>query len=137
MPFLNKTRIDVLAIVEREIESFVLTQVRGIEKCNVREEQRNGRMVRVLQTQGINLGVSQFHPTVIGVLFDTQAFYAHADFLDINTIYSNDIDFMLRNFGIEGAARTISRVFVVFLMRPSIFICIFEGNEQRFWGVWN
>uniref|UniRef100_A0A914HJX1 DNA-directed RNA polymerase n=1 Tax=Globodera rostochiensis TaxID=31243 RepID=A0A914HJX1_GLORO len=93
MPLLNKTRIDVLAIVEREIDTFVLTQVPGIEKCNVREEQRNGRTTRVLQTQGINLG----------------ALYARANFLDISSVYSNDIDFMLRNFGIEAAARTISR----------------------------
>jgi hypothetical protein len=54
--------MDLYAIVEREVDRFVLSHVPGIEKCIVREDQllladRGQTTVRVLQTQGINLRV--------------------------------------------------------------------------------
>ena len=54
----NRTKLDVFAIVEKEVEKFVLSQVPKVEKCIVREDKRNGRQVQILQTQGINLDVS-------------------------------------------------------------------------------
>ena len=55
----NRTKLDVFAIVEKEVEKFVLSQVPKVEKCIVREDKRNGRQVQILQTQGINLDVSK------------------------------------------------------------------------------
>lgn len=57
MPLKSKTKLDVKAIVEAEVDKFVVYQVRGIEKVVVREEQRGGKPTRILQTQGINLEV--------------------------------------------------------------------------------
>lgn len=91
MPLRNKGTIDALALVEREIDKFVITHVRGLEKCIVREEERNGQTMRILQTQGINL----------------EAFYARSSLLDVDTIYSNDINLMLHRYGVEAAMRTI------------------------------
>jgi hypothetical protein len=46
-----------MALIEREVDKFVVTQVRGVSKCVVREEDKNGQMTRILQTQGVNLEV--------------------------------------------------------------------------------
>uniref|UniRef100_A0A914NPG3 DNA-directed RNA polymerase n=1 Tax=Meloidogyne incognita TaxID=6306 RepID=A0A914NPG3_MELIC len=87
----NKCEIDVPALVEREIDKFIVTQINKVEKCVIRSEERNGKMVQILQTQGINL----------------EAFYNRVQFLDVNTIYSNDINVMLNCYGVEAANRTI------------------------------
>ena len=50
--------LDIYSISEQEINKFILKQVRGIEKCIVREDQRDGKPVKLLQTQGINLTVN-------------------------------------------------------------------------------
>ncbi|KAL7073206.1 hypothetical protein ACQ4LE_007516 [Meloidogyne hapla] len=87
----NKCEIDVPALVEREIDKFIVTQINKVEKCIIRSEERNGKMTQILQTQGINL----------------EAFYNRVRFLDVNTIYSNDINVMLNCYGVEAANRTI------------------------------
>jgi hypothetical protein len=58
----DRLLMDLYAIVEREVERFVLSQVPGIEKCIVREDQLlladgGQTTIRVLQAQGINLRV--------------------------------------------------------------------------------
>jgi hypothetical protein len=58
----DRLSMDLYAIVEREVDRFVLSQVPGIEKCIVREDQLlladgGQTTVRVLQTQGNNLRV--------------------------------------------------------------------------------
>uniref|UniRef100_A0A915MIJ9 DNA-directed RNA polymerase n=1 Tax=Meloidogyne javanica TaxID=6303 RepID=A0A915MIJ9_MELJA len=75
----NKCEIDVPALVEREIDKFIVTQINKVEKCVIRSEERNGKM----------------------------AFYNRVQFLDVNTIYSNDINVMLNCYGVEAANRTI------------------------------
>jgi hypothetical protein len=55
----SKSKLDVAAIVNREVEHFIVCQTPGIEKCVLRED--NGR--HVLQTQGINLQV-RYHFTL-------------------------------------------------------------------------
>lgn len=39
-----------------------------------------------------------------------KALHSRSGVLDTNTLYSNDIDLMLRRYGIEAAARTIAKV---------------------------
>lgn len=36
--------------------------------------------------------------------------YKYADLLDVNTLYSNDVNMMLRYYGIEACARVIVKV---------------------------
>ncbi|KAK0395050.1 hypothetical protein QR680_001087 [Steinernema hermaphroditum] len=84
----NKTKLDIVSIIEREVEAFVVAETPGVEKCIVREGD-DGRSI--LQTQGINLS----------------AFYKHSEVLDVNTIYSNDIHLVLNTFGIEACSRAI------------------------------
>uniref|UniRef100_A0A1I8AVE3 DNA-directed RNA polymerase subunit n=1 Tax=Steinernema glaseri TaxID=37863 RepID=A0A1I8AVE3_9BILA len=84
----NKTKLDVVSIIEKEVDGFVVAETPGVEKCIIREGD-DGR--KVLQTQGINLS----------------AFYKHSAVLDVNTIYSNDIHLILNTFGIEACSRAI------------------------------
>uniref|UniRef100_A0A915EJW8 DNA-directed RNA polymerase subunit n=1 Tax=Ditylenchus dipsaci TaxID=166011 RepID=A0A915EJW8_9BILA len=92
VPLKNKSKLDIMAIIEGVVGRFVVSQVPGIEKCIVRDENKNGRQVKVVQTQGINV----------------EALYKRADMLDVNSLYSNDIDMMLNTYGIEACGRTIS-----------------------------
>lgn len=41
----------------REVESFVVSQTQGIQRCIEREEIKDGQPVLYLQTQGVNLEV--------------------------------------------------------------------------------
>ncbi|TMS34735.1 hypothetical protein L596_002267 [Steinernema carpocapsae] len=87
----NKTKLDIVSIVEKEVDSFIVAETTGIEKCIVREDSGLEGTKQVLQTQGINLN----------------AFYKHSDVLDINSIYSNDIHLILNTFGVEACSRAI------------------------------
>uniref|UniRef100_A0A914VLZ9 DNA-directed RNA polymerase subunit n=1 Tax=Plectus sambesii TaxID=2011161 RepID=A0A914VLZ9_9BILA len=87
LPLRSKSKLDVAAIVSREVDSFVVCQTAGIEKCVLRED--NDRFI--LQTQGINL----------------QAFFKHADVLDVRKVSANDIQLILNSYGVEAAARAI------------------------------
>uniref|UniRef100_A0A914D5P9 Uncharacterized protein n=1 Tax=Acrobeloides nanus TaxID=290746 RepID=A0A914D5P9_9BILA len=51
----KRTKLDFSAIVEREIDEFIVSQTPDIEKCLVDEEKRNGEDVKILKTQGVNL----------------------------------------------------------------------------------
>ncbi|PAV88876.1 hypothetical protein WR25_01740 isoform C [Diploscapter pachys] len=87
----NKSKLDLATIVEREIEHFIVHQTHGIERCIEREETRDGQTVIFLQTQGINL----------------DAFFRHSDVLDVNSVYSNDLNLVLNQYGIEACNRAI------------------------------
>ncbi|CEF62014.1 DNA-directed RNA polymerase [Strongyloides ratti] len=93
LPFNSKSKFDVHALVEQYVEKFIIHQTPGIEKCVFAEQTRKGVTYNVLQTQGINL----------------QALYNHSDVLDVNSLYSNDINVMLDNYGCEAAGQVIAR----------------------------
>ena len=42
--------------------------------------------------------------------FPLQAFYECADLLDVNSIYSNDLNLMLDKYGVEACNRSIVKV---------------------------
>ncbi|CAI2330079.1 unnamed protein product [Caenorhabditis sp. 36 PRJEB53466] len=92
LPLRNKTKMDVSSIVEREVEQFIVHQTAGIERCVETTEQKNGRETIILQTQGVNLA----------------AFFKHADVLDVNSVYSNDLNLILMNYGVEACAKAIT-----------------------------
>ncbi|KAH7726241.1 DNA-directed RNA polymerase I subunit A1 [Aphelenchoides avenae] len=90
-PLNRKLKLDVVAIVAAEVDRFVVHQTKGIEKCILREDKKDGQTVQVLQTQGINV----------------PALFRHADILDVNTLYSNDIHLMLNTYGVEACTKSI------------------------------
>ncbi|KAM3719071.1 DNA-directed RNA polymerase I subunit [Dirofilaria immitis] len=87
----TKTKLDVGALVERELENFIVCETPGIEKCIVRCENRDDDQYQVLATQGINV----------------QALMKHSDVLDVNTLYSNDLNMICSNYGIEACGRAL------------------------------
>ncbi|CAD6193798.1 unnamed protein product [Caenorhabditis auriculariae] len=102
LPLRNKTKFDFASIVEREADVFIVHQTPGIERCVEREEEKDGKNVTYLQTQGVNL----------------QAFFKHADVLDVNSVYSNDLNLVLTHYGVEACSRAIvtemNNVFAVY-----------------------
>jgi len=88
---LDRNKVNVNVIVENVVENFVIHQTDKVEKCVIRTEQKDGTEIRILQTQGINL----------------EAFYECADVLDVNSIYSNDLNLMLDKYGVEACNRSI------------------------------
>uniref|UniRef100_A0A158Q757 DNA-directed RNA polymerase subunit n=1 Tax=Elaeophora elaphi TaxID=1147741 RepID=A0A158Q757_9BILA len=91
VPLSTKTKLDVGALVERELESFLVWETPGIEKCIVRCENRGDGQYQILATQGINV----------------QALMKHSDVLDVNTLYSNDLNMIYNNYGIEACVRAL------------------------------
>lgn len=102
LPLGNKSKLDLSTIVEKEVEKFIVHQTPGIERCIETEEVVNDRPTKYLQTQGINL----------------EAFFRHADVLDVNAIYSNDLNLILQQYGVEACSRAIvqemNNVFAVY-----------------------
>ncbi|KAI6242657.1 DNA-directed RNA polymerase subunit [Aphelenchoides fujianensis] len=91
LPLKTKTKLNVAGIAQRVIEAAVVWRTKNIDKCVVREEKRGGQVVRILQTQKINV----------------EALYKHAELLNVNTLYSNDVNMMLKYYGVEACARVI------------------------------
>jgi len=95
LPLNGKCAVDVAAIVQREVDSFIVFQTTGIEKCVLVEGKtdENGQKTErdIIQTQGVNM----------------QALYQRSHVLDVNTIYTTDVDCILRHYGIEACARAI------------------------------
>ncbi|EGT37120.1 hypothetical protein CAEBREN_30567 [Caenorhabditis brenneri] len=94
LPLRNKTKMDVSSIVEKEVDQFIVHQTQGIERCVETTEQKNGKETIILQTQGVNLA----------------AFFKHADVLDVNSVYSNDLNLILENYGVEACSKAITTV---------------------------
>ena len=40
-------------------------------------------------------------------MMNFQAFFAHSDVLDVNSVYSNDLNLVLNQYGIEACNRAI------------------------------
>uniref|UniRef100_A0A914RLQ9 Uncharacterized protein n=1 Tax=Parascaris equorum TaxID=6256 RepID=A0A914RLQ9_PAREQ len=85
LPLSSKTKLDVASVVERELETFVVWETPGVEKCVVREENHKGQMCYAL--------------------------FKHSDVLDVNSLYSNDLDMIWRCYGIEACARALIKPF--------------------------
>ncbi|KAK5964405.1 DNA-directed RNA polymerase subunit [Trichostrongylus colubriformis] len=102
LPLGNKSKLDLSTIVEKEVEKFIVHQTPGIERCIETEEVVNDMPTKFLQTQGINL----------------EAFFRHSDVLDVNAIYSNDLNLILHQYGVEACSRAIvqemNNVFAVY-----------------------
>ncbi|CAB3411186.1 unnamed protein product [Caenorhabditis bovis] len=102
LPLKNKSKMDVATIVEQEVDEFIIHQTPGVERCVEREEVKDGKTVIYLQTQGVNL----------------DALFKHSDVLDVNSLYSNDLNLILNKYGVEACAKAIvtemNNVFAVY-----------------------
>ncbi|VDM52658.1 unnamed protein product [Angiostrongylus costaricensis] len=94
LPLGNKSKLDLVTIVEKEVDKFVVHQTPGIERCIEIEEVLHDIPTKYLQTQGINL----------------EAFFRHADVLDVNAIQTNDLNLVLRHYGVEACSKAIIQV---------------------------
>ncbi|GMR34290.1 hypothetical protein PMAYCL1PPCAC_04485, partial [Pristionchus mayeri] len=86
-----ESKLDVATLIEREVDKFIVSETEGIERCIEREDTVDGKTTLFLQTQGINL----------------KAFYRHADVLDVNKLYTNNLDLILHKYGVEACSRAI------------------------------
>ncbi|KJH43098.1 RNA polymerase Rpb1, domain 2 [Dictyocaulus viviparus] len=91
LPLINKSKLDLATIVEIEINKFVVHQTPGIERCIEIEEIVQDIPTKYLQTQGVNF----------------EAFYRHSDVLDVNAIYTNDLNLLLQQYGVEACSKAI------------------------------
>uniref|UniRef100_A0AC34G986 Isoleucine--tRNA ligase n=1 Tax=Panagrolaimus sp. ES5 TaxID=591445 RepID=A0AC34G986_9BILA len=55
---LDRYKVDVNSIVDSVVDKFIVHQTDKIEKCVIREENKKGKDIKILQTQGINVEVS-------------------------------------------------------------------------------
>ncbi|VDK55122.1 unnamed protein product [Anisakis simplex] len=92
----SKSKLDVASLVQQQLQTFVVSECVGIEKCIIREENYKGQPCHILATQGINI----------------QALFKHADVLDVNSFYSNDLTLIWRYYGIEACARALVKEIV-------------------------
>ncbi|CAJ0587084.1 unnamed protein product, partial [Mesorhabditis spiculigera] len=101
LPYSSRSKIDLTSIVQTVIDEFIVHGVKDIEKC-VYDDERN-----VLSTQGVN----------------REALFEFAHLFDLNSFYSNNLNYMLNTYGVEACARAIvkemSAVFGVYGIRPS------------------
>ncbi|VDK70924.1 unnamed protein product [Onchocerca ochengi] len=117
LPLNTKTKLDVGALVERELENFLVWETPGIEKCIVRCENRGDNQYQVLATQGqVIVIISQIIilPMIDAVLLLIRdaALMKHSDVLDVNTLYSNDLNMIYNNYGIEACGRALVKEIV-------------------------
>ncbi|CAI4231731.1 unnamed protein product [Auanema sp. JU1783] len=90
-PLSSKTKLDMASIIDYEISKFIVHQTPGIERCVEDKQMKDGKEVTYIQTQGVNL----------------QALFRHSDCLDVNSVYSNDLNLILNQYGVEACARAI------------------------------
>ncbi|MFH4983311.1 hypothetical protein AB6A40_010020 [Gnathostoma spinigerum] len=79
------------SLIEHELEHFIVSETPGVERCVVNEKLTDEGKKYILQTQGINL----------------EALVRHSDVLDVNTLYSNDLNLIMCHYGIEACARAL------------------------------
>lgn len=60
LPLRNKTKLNVAGMVERVVGKAIVWKTPEIDKCVIREDQRNGKTIQILQTQKINVEVSTY-----------------------------------------------------------------------------
>ncbi|XP_048588420.1 DNA-directed RNA polymerase I subunit RPA1 isoform X2 [Nematostella vectensis] len=82
-------KVRVMSIAERLAKQSVVHETPGINRCFLVEEKTNS----VLKTEGVNLQVAFRYPNIINV----------------DKLYTNDIHAVARTYGIEAAARAITK----------------------------
>ncbi|KAG1935581.1 DNA-directed RNA polymerase I subunit RPA1 [Pimephales promelas] len=122
----SKVHFDLTSVVSQQAHSAVIMETKGISRCLLNEvTTKEGSKELVLNTEGINL----------------HEMFNHADILDLNRLYSNEVHAIANTYGIEVALRVIEKeitdVFAVYgievdprhLSLVAEYMC-FEGVYQ-------
>ncbi|KAK9962875.1 hypothetical protein ABG768_006114 [Culter alburnus] len=85
---------DLTSVVVKQAQNSVIMETKGITRCLLNEvTTKDGSKEMVLNTEGINM----------------QEMFKHADILDLNRLYSNEVHAMANTYGIEVALRVIEK----------------------------
>lgn len=103
---LSYKRIDLSSIIPKVAESAVIHEVPGIKRAFV---DKNTEGVLTLHTEG-SYGIWEL--------------FKHDTLLDLNKLYSNDVQAVAENYGIEAANRVIVRE-VQDVFKVSVFLFIY------------
>lgn len=91
---MNVQKIDMSSSLKTWAESAVVHQVRGIKRAFVVEPKSEEDDV-FIKTDGVNI----------------EAMFSHANVLNLNRLYCNDIHAMVKHYGVEAASRVIVKVY--------------------------
>ncbi|XP_042625626.1 DNA-directed RNA polymerase I subunit RPA1-like [Cyprinus carpio] len=90
---LTKVHFDLTSVVVKQAQNAVI-KTKGITRCLLNEvTTKEGKKEMVLNTEGINM----------------HEMFRHADILDLNRLYSNEVHAMANTYGIEVALRVIEK----------------------------
>uniref|UniRef100_A0A8C2EKD1 DNA-directed RNA polymerase subunit n=1 Tax=Cyprinus carpio TaxID=7962 RepID=A0A8C2EKD1_CYPCA len=91
---LTKVHFDLTSVVVKQAQNAVIMETKGITRCLLNEvTTKEGKKEMVLNTEGINM----------------HEMFRHADILDLNRLYSNEVHAMANTYGIEVALRVIEK----------------------------
>ncbi|XP_052010608.1 DNA-directed RNA polymerase I subunit RPA1 [Xyrauchen texanus] len=91
---ITKVHFDLTSVVVKQAQNAVIMETKGITRCLLNEvTKKDGSKELVLNTEGINM----------------QELFRHADILDLNRLYSNEVHAMANTYGIEVALRVIEK----------------------------
>ncbi|XP_073676380.1 DNA-directed RNA polymerase I subunit RPA1 [Garra rufa] len=91
---LTKVHFDLTSVVVKQAQNAVIMETKGITRCLLNEvTTKEGKKQMMLNTEGINM----------------YEMFKHADILDLNRLYSNEVHAMANTYGIEVALRVIEK----------------------------
>ncbi|XP_051716856.1 LOW QUALITY PROTEIN: DNA-directed RNA polymerase I subunit RPA1 [Ctenopharyngodon idella] len=91
---ITKVHFDLTSVVVKQAQNSVVMETKGITRCLLNEvTTKEGTKEMVLNTEGINM----------------HEMFKHADILDLNRLYSNEVHAMANTYGIEVALRVIEK----------------------------
>lgn len=91
---LTKVHFDLTSVVVKQAQNAIIMETKGITRCLLNEvTTKDGKKEMMLNTEGINM----------------HEMFRHADILDLNRLYSNEVHAMANTYGIEVALRVIEK----------------------------
>ncbi|CAF88534.1 unnamed protein product, partial [Tetraodon nigroviridis] len=93
LPF-SKVHLDLTSVVTTLAQNAVVLETKGLTRCLLSETTtKSGQKETVLSKEGINMN----------------ELIKHADVLDVNRLYSNEVHAMANKYGIEVALKVIEK----------------------------
>ncbi|KAM3613299.1 uncharacterized protein V6R79_023616 [Siganus canaliculatus] len=90
----SKVHFDLTSVLSALAQNAVIVETRGLTRCLLSENTtKTGEKETILNTEGINM----------------HEMFKHADILDINRLYSNEVHTMASTYGIEVALKVIEK----------------------------
>lgn len=86
----DKTKLLLVSLIEQLAEKFVVREVKGISRAAILDADKNNPKIRI-QTEGINIPFA----------------WSLRRYLDIDDMYANDIQAILKRYGIEATREVL------------------------------